>query len=684
MSSVRTNPSRIRRITLAALIAAAGLLHGRTAVAQAPTSTIGDAELNAPAHISVIERSATIDRDDEVVTGAVGEPLVAGDRLTTDRGRAEIWFADGSTLALDDQSVVELLSDTLIRATTGRLYLTVNRAIGDHRAARSDDSYRVDTSAGSLVIAAAGEYSISLSRPSPGGSDDEADVAVIRGSATFLTDNGSLALRSGERVHVRADGGALYPERFNAARLDDFERWATSQHAPRRTRATSSQYLPADLRMYGSTLDQHGTWEYESAHGYVWYPTVATAWRPYYQGYWRPLPRYGWTWVAADRWGWPTHHYGRWGYGRSRWFWIPDRRWGPAWVSWASAADYVSWCPLGFNNRPVFGFSLSAGSTWAGWVVLPRHSFGLKNAWVSRYAFDGRRIPRSTAFAVHARAPIAPPAFRSRARQGGVDRFDRGDRWRDRDVARGTDRAVPRDGGSRRERIDAGRRPQPGPGGGTIDAGGRASRRFDPTFDDGAGRRSDRFADRTSRGRGDDGWRTAWPDDRPTPRNPRAGIRVDPGVPRAGDRLNPYGDRPRYRTWSQGVPSGQAVPRDSGSRSDASRPRGSLYPPDTVVSPRLNPITPPPNPISPPPNPISPPPSSFAVPRRFGESRSFDGGVSPRGDQPPAGRPFMRDRGGPDGGFGRAVPRGDAGPGHGGDAPRGDDGGGGGRRRGAR
>lgn len=677
MSSVRTNPPPIRRVTLAALIAAAGLLHGRTAVAQAPTSNIGDTELNAPAHISMVEGGAIIDRDDEVVAAAVGEPLVEGDRLTTDRGRAEIWFADGSTLALDDRSVVELLSDTLIRATSGRLYLTVHRVIGEQRAARSDDSYRVDTAAGSLVIAAAGEYSVSLSGPSSVGSDDQADVAVIRGSATFLTDDGSFALRSGERVHVRADGGALDPERFNAARLDDFERWATSLHAPRRTRATSSQYLPTDLRMYGSTFDQYGTWEYESTHGYVWYPTVATAWRPYYQGYWRPLPRYGWTWIAADRWGWPTHHYGRWGYGRSRWFWIPDRRWGPAWVSWASAADYVSWCPLGFNNRPVFGFSLSASSTWAGWVVLPRHSFGLRNAWVSRYAFDGRRIARSTAFAVHARAPIAP-TFRSRARQGGVDRFDSGDRWRDR----GAGRTIPRNGGSRRERIDADRWQQPGSGGGTIDSG-RARRRVDPGLDDGAGRRSDRFADRDSRGRGDGSWRAAWPDDRPTPQDPRAGIRVDPGVPRAGDRLNPYADRPRYRTWSQGVPSGQAVPRDYGSRGDAPRPRGSLYPPD-AVSPRLNPITPPPNPISAPPNPVTPPPGSFAVPRRFSESRSFHGGAVPRGDQTPAGRPFMGDRGGPDGGFGRAVPRGDARPNRGGDAPRGDDGGGGGRRRGAR
>ena len=40
---------------------------------------------------------------------------------------------------------------------------------------------------------------------------------------------------------------------------------------------------------------------------------------------------------ASTRWSWPTHHYGRWGYARNAWFWIPGRTWGAAWVSWASA-----------------------------------------------------------------------------------------------------------------------------------------------------------------------------------------------------------------------------------------------------------------------------------------------------------------------------------------------------------
>ena len=67
--------------------------------------------------------------------------------------------------------------------------------------------------------------------------------------------------------------------------------------------------------------------------------------------------RFGWTWIGGGAWGWPTHHYGRWGVsGAGAWFWIPGAQWGPAWVSWAVAPDYVSWCPLGCDNRPVVGW----------------------------------------------------------------------------------------------------------------------------------------------------------------------------------------------------------------------------------------------------------------------------------------------------------------------------------------
>jgi hypothetical protein len=188
----------------------------------------------------------------------------------------------------------------------------------------------------------------------------------------------------------------------------------TMDHLQREIPQTpTASYLPQDLTMYASTLDQSGSWQYDSPYGYVWYPTVAPDWRPYYYGYWSPVRSYGWTWIGLDTWAWPTHHYGRWGYARNRWFWIPGRTWGPAWVSWAAAPDYVSWCPLGFDSRPVFAWSIGARSTYVGWTVLPRSNFGVNGYYAHRYAIDARRLPATTPFIAHSTPPLPARGFHS-------------------------------------------------------------------------------------------------------------------------------------------------------------------------------------------------------------------------------------------------------------------------------
>ena len=91
-----------------------------------------------------------------------------------------------------------------------------------------------------------------------------------------------------------------------------------------------------------SAFDRHGDWSYEAPYGYVWYPRVAVGWRPYHYGKWSYHFQFGWFWVGIDRWSWPTHHYGRWGYSSGGWYWIPDRRWGPAWVAVSSSSHRTS------------------------------------------------------------------------------------------------------------------------------------------------------------------------------------------------------------------------------------------------------------------------------------------------------------------------------------------------------
>jgi len=198
-------------------------------------------------------------------------------------------------------------------------------------------------------------------------------------------------------------------------------------HVTRRAEApASAAYLPQDLQRYGSTLDQNGSWQYAAPYGYVWYPTVAPSWRPYYYGSWSAVPSYGWTWVGLDAWSWPTHHYGRWGHARNAWFWIPGRNWSSAWVSWGIATDYVGWCPLGFDGRPVFALSAGGHQPWAGWTMMARSDFGSRAAYAHNYSVDSRYFDARTPFIETSRAPVAVPRVRARvdSRESGVDRRD--------------------------------------------------------------------------------------------------------------------------------------------------------------------------------------------------------------------------------------------------------------------
>ena len=323
-----------------------------------------------PAHIAFVEGTVVLERDGKPDPAPASMPLLAGDRIRTQAGRVEVLFADGSALHVDQHSVVDFQSDEVIRLLDGRMRLNI---AGQGR----DLAYRVDAPAAWVQIAEAGEYRVAVLRADR---ETQVELAVLRGAAELVNEDGRSLVRAGERAFARAGAQPSPPYVFNSAAWDAFDRWSESRRDERL--GASAQHLPPDVRPYSAAFDQYGAWRYEQPYGYVWYPRVRGDWRPYYHGRWASLRPYGWTWIAADPWGWPTHHYGRWGYSTGAWFWIPGRRWGAAWVSWAYAPDYVSWCPLGWDDRPLFSFvsvNLFGGrryDPWRAWTVLPRRHFG--------------------------------------------------------------------------------------------------------------------------------------------------------------------------------------------------------------------------------------------------------------------------------------------------------------------
>ena len=353
-----------------------------------------------PAHVSVVDGAAVLERDGQPDSAPANMPLLAGDRLRTQGGRVEILFADGSTLHLDANTTLDFQSDELVRLLDGRIRLAIP-------AANRRVSYRIDAASASALINQPGEYRMAVLH---GARDGEIELAVIRGAAELVNDDGRTPLRAGERAYARANAAPSYAYVFNSASWDSFDRWSEARRDQRL--GVSTQYLPNEVRPYASSFDRYGAWGYDASYGHVWYPRVSVDWRPYHRGRWVTLRPYGWTWVGVDPWAWPTHHYGRWGMSGATWFWIPGRTWGPAWVSWAYAPGYVSWCPLGWNNRPVLQIIHNNGyggygrgyDPWRAWTAVPRRHFGVDYVnvhYVAGRTFDARTrgafVPRNSA-----------------------------------------------------------------------------------------------------------------------------------------------------------------------------------------------------------------------------------------------------------------------------------------------
>lgn len=351
------------RILILALVSAAVSV---PALAQQTLDTVTPQTYDPPAHVSFVEGRATLEREGTLDDEPRNMPLIAGDRLRTRDGRVEVLYADGSTLHLDANSAVDFQSDELIRLLEGRIRLTIPGPDP------GDVFYRVDAASGWAQITAPGEYRLSLRGD---GRNPELELAVIRGRATLLAEGGETPLSAGERAFVRAGTAPSYAYVFNSASWDAFDAWSDERRSQRA--ALSVQYLPSEVRRYAPEFDHYGEWRHHHDHGYVWYPRVAVNWQPYHYGRWVALPVYGWTWIGRDPWAWPTHHYGRWGFSAGAWFWIPGRAWAPAWVAWAYAPGYVSWGPLGWNNRPLIQINIFTGrDRWHPWTVVPHRYFG--------------------------------------------------------------------------------------------------------------------------------------------------------------------------------------------------------------------------------------------------------------------------------------------------------------------
>ena len=279
--------------------------------------------------------------------GEVNLVIVKGDKLGTEKGRAEIHFGRRNFLRLDENSKVEFVAlpeqaDESIRLhlLEGNVYLKIEDLARDKAA-------EVHTPDGSFYVLDIGLYRFDVMP------EGRTSAYVVEGELEAAGESGSVVLHRGEILSI-SEGRLLGDAEYGYSRSDAFEDWNETRETLYAQRSTRS-YLPSALDEYEEELEDNGRWVYENPYGYVWVPYVSSLdWRPYLYGRWVWYPVIGWTWVSSEPWGWAVYHYGRWhwrfGFG---WYWIPHHHWRPAWVHWWWHNDYIGWCPLSWYNRPV-------------------------------------------------------------------------------------------------------------------------------------------------------------------------------------------------------------------------------------------------------------------------------------------------------------------------------------------
>ena len=340
-----------------------------------------------PAHISAVDGAATLEREGRIEDAEENSILLAGDRLRTARGRLEILYSDGSSVAVDEQTTIDLLDDSLMRLMGGRVKLIVARATGSLGTGLTrprDPRWCARRENTALPFSNGARCRRSISRC----------CAVPRSSSTITDARSSVParMRSPMRVRRRRFPTSRTPRHGPSSSAGPTISGARVL-APTRRDICRARCTTTRARSIAMAI---GTTNRRTATSGI--RVSRTGWRPYHHGKWSHHLRFGWFWVGAGRWAWPTHHYGRWGVSSGRWYWIPDRHWGPAWVSWAYAPGYVSWCPLGFNNRPVFSITtitINHHQPWHGWTVLPSRHF-VPNVAVPRHVVTSASLPVST------------------------------------------------------------------------------------------------------------------------------------------------------------------------------------------------------------------------------------------------------------------------------------------------
>ncbi|HEY2820202.1 MAG TPA: DUF6600 domain-containing protein [Candidatus Acidoferrum sp.] len=247
-------------------------------------------------------------------------PVRQGFVLSTEHGRAEVEFENGSLALIGENSVLQFFDLSLEDgAKTTRLILRQGTA-----------SFYVNPGNGDYFSVTGGDFSVEADGRSGfrlDNFDDGSSLHVLKGHINVLRKKGTTALDKGQLFSMKAGDPKDFDVSTSTAPGDDFDRWVTHRIDDENNGiAAAQQYVNSPNYSSGlSSLYTYGAF-YPCSFGNCWRPYgVSQGWSPFDSGFWSNDPSIGLSFIGNQPWGWLPYHYGGWlydpGYG---WLWSPN------------------------------------------------------------------------------------------------------------------------------------------------------------------------------------------------------------------------------------------------------------------------------------------------------------------------------------------------------------------------
>jgi uncharacterized membrane protein YgcG len=292
----------------------------------APALRADDAAARA-ARLSYVDGKVQIAQGGQLLAdpALVNTPLFEGMQvLTSEDGRAELEFDDGSVIRLSPESSLML---TVLRGDggSGSAEIELSSGLGYFELQGGSAGNQTRVRFGDAVVTASGFTVLRVNLDNPPG-----ELAVFSGNAHLERGRSvALDLHGGQSVTLNASDPAQYLL-AESIEPDSWDTWNSDRDqsltALAATRTGASNSLPENNNPAWNDLDANGNWYNVPGTGSVWSPFEASnpGWDPYGNGYWMWTPRFGYIWVSGDAWGYMPFQCGAWNfYSDFGWGWAP-------------------------------------------------------------------------------------------------------------------------------------------------------------------------------------------------------------------------------------------------------------------------------------------------------------------------------------------------------------------------